>query len=566
MALAGLDPATTDSDAEDDTYSYWKDSSTLSEANIELASTWSSSCLNQHSRCGIDTNYTAPTRLIHVKGPHDLALEVSGGRILPYLTLSYKWGDSKKYLTLAENIADHGKKIPFEALPKTFQDAVRVTRRLGFEYLWIDALCIIHDSPEDLRKEISEMGSIYQASKITLFAEAGDDADAGLSVSRDPRSSKPCILDLRATLDSDTLEASRYACYDPFSELEFPPAPASIYQRGWVLQEEVLAQRLLKFGARQIKWECQHGAFWESLPDEDDGSATLNSTHSELRSWMYDRQVPKDLDGREGREMFMRWGELVENYCKRSLTYVNDVLPAIAGIASVFSRNNQLSYINGLWKEEFPLGLLWNVDDGHETDASHRARPKVVDITDAPSWTWLSKWGEPIEFQHEQLSREHRTVMIDQLGHPHDNIDDTNRSRDRTPSDQFINLQAVDARPLPLRGHLIKGDVQLGSWSPRLPTAWGRCVTTHDTRENIGLFFPDSDPFKEPILEITCCLCILSETVGVGFFTYWWLALASTSQPDVYRRVGMGRGTNNDKTQGLRSLWEAEGKATFTLV
>ena len=156
--------------------------------------------------------------------------------------------------------------------------------------------------------------------------------------------------------------------------------------------------------------------------------------------------------------------------------------------------------------------------------------------------------------------------MIDQLGHPHADIDDTDHSRDQTPSDQFINFQAVDARPLPLRGHLIKGDVQLGSWSSKLPTAWGRRVTTHDTRENMGLFFPDSDPFKEPILEITCCLCILSETVGVGFFTYWWLALASTSRPDVYRRVGMGRGTNNDKTQGLRSLWEAEGKATFTLV
>ena len=33
--------------------------------------------------------------------------------------------------------------IPFEDLPATFQDAVTVTRRLGYQYLWIGSLCII---------------------------------------------------------------------------------------------------------------------------------------------------------------------------------------------------------------------------------------------------------------------------------------------------------------------------------------------------------------------------------------------------------------------------------------
>lgn len=30
-----------------------------------------------------------------------------------------------------------------DSLPKTMQDAIKLTRLLGFAYLWIDALCIL---------------------------------------------------------------------------------------------------------------------------------------------------------------------------------------------------------------------------------------------------------------------------------------------------------------------------------------------------------------------------------------------------------------------------------------
>lgn len=46
-------------------------------------------------------------------------------------------------------------------LPKSFQDAVSVTRKFGVRYLWIDALCILQDSVEDWRQEAVVMGKIY---------------------------------------------------------------------------------------------------------------------------------------------------------------------------------------------------------------------------------------------------------------------------------------------------------------------------------------------------------------------------------------------------------------------
>jgi hypothetical protein len=43
--------------------------------------------------------------------------------------------------------------IPFVELPKTFQDAIVVTRGLGIKYIWIDSLCICRDDKADWERE-----------------------------------------------------------------------------------------------------------------------------------------------------------------------------------------------------------------------------------------------------------------------------------------------------------------------------------------------------------------------------------------------------------------------------
>ena len=65
---------------------------------------------------------------------------------MKYIALSHYWGQTK-ILILEEHILEtitYG--IDWLRLPRTFQDAMIVTRRLGFRYLWIDSLCIIQDS------------------------------------------------------------------------------------------------------------------------------------------------------------------------------------------------------------------------------------------------------------------------------------------------------------------------------------------------------------------------------------------------------------------------------------
>jgi hypothetical protein len=58
------------------------------------------------------------------------------------------------------------------SLPKTFQDAICVTRRLGIKYLRIDALCIIQDSEEDWRREASLMERVYAEAYLNIAATA----------------------------------------------------------------------------------------------------------------------------------------------------------------------------------------------------------------------------------------------------------------------------------------------------------------------------------------------------------------------------------------------------------
>lgn len=57
-----------------------------------------------------------------------------------YTALSYCWGIRNPIRTTKASIGEFKQKISLENLPKTMKDAVTVTKCLGINYLWIDAL------------------------------------------------------------------------------------------------------------------------------------------------------------------------------------------------------------------------------------------------------------------------------------------------------------------------------------------------------------------------------------------------------------------------------------------
>ena len=85
-----------------------------------------------------------------------------------YLTLSYCWGRSKPYLTTTSKVLASMESIAIDSLPQTLKDAISSTRMLGCRYIWIDALCIIQDDPEDWQREAANMCSMYENAVLSL--------------------------------------------------------------------------------------------------------------------------------------------------------------------------------------------------------------------------------------------------------------------------------------------------------------------------------------------------------------------------------------------------------------
>jgi hypothetical protein len=63
------------------------------------------------------------------------------------------------------------------SLPATVRDAVIICRHLEIKFLWVDALCIIQDSPnaEDWTRESAAMDQIYGNAFFTLAAAGAPD-------------------------------------------------------------------------------------------------------------------------------------------------------------------------------------------------------------------------------------------------------------------------------------------------------------------------------------------------------------------------------------------------------
>jgi hypothetical protein len=69
--------------------------------------------------------------------------------------------------------------FPIQNLPTTLRDAITICRNLNFQYLWIDALCIIQDSllGEDW---VIEFGKMYGNAALTIAASGAQDTSEGV--------------------------------------------------------------------------------------------------------------------------------------------------------------------------------------------------------------------------------------------------------------------------------------------------------------------------------------------------------------------------------------------------
>jgi hypothetical protein len=85
---------------------------------------------------------------------------------MPYVTLSHCWGFIPIFTLKSTSYHELKSGFQISLLSKTFQDAIAVTRALGYEFIWIDSLCIIQDSKDDWNLEAPQMQSIYRGAVL----------------------------------------------------------------------------------------------------------------------------------------------------------------------------------------------------------------------------------------------------------------------------------------------------------------------------------------------------------------------------------------------------------------
>lgn len=106
--------------------------------DMVLARTWITYCQHRHKPlCSRAGGKVAGLHLID----YDSLKVVPAPKQAPYVALSYVWGRSpsaKLVLRLDGTTTIGG----ISSLPVTVADAVRVTTKLGFRYLWVDLYCI----------------------------------------------------------------------------------------------------------------------------------------------------------------------------------------------------------------------------------------------------------------------------------------------------------------------------------------------------------------------------------------------------------------------------------------
>ncbi|EQB53798.1 hypothetical protein CGLO_06457 [Colletotrichum gloeosporioides Cg-14] len=332
-----------------------------------------------------------------------------------YACLSYVWGKGSQtqYTTSTRDRLEAPQGLQKADLPQTITDAIRVTKEAGLRYLWVDALCILRDEPEDKAKIISKMGLIYGGSTMTIVATTNVDPHdglAGMGTAHRP------VAQNTAKIQGMTLAVGLHDPRRPISDIE-----SSVWDsRAWTFQERALSKRSVHFTRSQMVFKCVHGAVMleENVPTLD--PAFQHSTiedgvhpdllvlvwcHTSLRRFKnkgftlreadqvmmmsedidLDKMDPEErakiapvfnitvddappdfmntLGNTKGSTPWDLYRRAVYDYTKRKLSWESDAVVAFSGVEHIIRRGTNTKFWYGLPSFAFEQALLWQVGE-----------------------------------------------------------------------------------------------------------------------------------------------------------------------------------------------------------
>ncbi|KAF2649660.1 HET-domain-containing protein [Lophiostoma macrostomum CBS 122681] len=309
---------------------------------------------------------------------------------------SHSWHDKARRV-LHPKTAAHSGNDENSAIVKIIQSVLRFSAfPFNLAYSYVQAVLYDPKRPPSPQPELSPVG------------QEPHPMDVSISNLRDNESSnrnlRRCII-LDVSLWKDLVDE------------------APVNKRGWVLQERLLAPRVLHFcGASdgtsgQVAWECTECNAAEGYPS---GVPNFQLTSD---GTLFESRTLKGLgehDGKRLREMrlkgfpdpvphlrpqiyaFELWRRMVEVYSRTAISQSEDKLIALSGIARLMSAKigsndkHPARYCAGLWRPLLESQLLWKTEpvfqEGRNVDLQgdfyhETTRPRQYR---APSFSWAS--------------------------------------------------------------------------------------------------------------------------------------------------------------------------------
>ncbi|KAH6843201.1 hypothetical protein B0I37DRAFT_330891 [Chaetomium sp. MPI-CAGE-AT-0009] len=364
---------------------------TDSSLHMKLLSLWISACDRDHI-CSQRASDFFPTRVIDVGEPAPeqhppdsiVRLVYQTSDIKPsnrYVALSHRWGPPP-----AGHHHHHHQQQPqppqqerkartilLSRLPRTFRDAVTVTRELGVRYLWIDSLCIVQDDPHDWHRESQMMERVYTSAYCTLAAiRAGSPEDGFLGPVGGREGERGRERDMVVVGDGGAGDEI-YVC-EMLDDFDEHVGRSELQRRGWVLQERALSRRTIHFTEKQTYWECGRGV----------------RLYSEQAAFLGDSNFPRYGDARsKGKRIKLIQG-LYEQYSAMQLTYAKDRPAAIRGLEARLVQTIGGPGGYGVFRRHMHRYLLWKRQGEVGLERIDNFPPDER----VPSWSWMAYAGE----------------------------------------------------------------------------------------------------------------------------------------------------------------------------
>lgn len=301
-----------------------------------------------------------PERLIDVTGKDArLVLHHELDAVPRYAALSYCWGppeDARTQVMLTrDSIARRQSGISVSEMTAVLRDAKKITQALDIPYLWMDALCIMQGPQEqsDWERQCRQMDRIYGCAEVTLCAASSKSCTegfldlAGAEIRLPFQSARDFHIRgffyLRQVLEGETerLFAERHydANYTPWAT------------RGWVFQERILSNAKIVFAPSNLHFTC---------PSEYHMKNSSESIREVPNRYFHASNMYASGVESSKQSAYDNWHRVLKSYSlSQYLTRPSDLLPAISGLASIFHRHIDDTYLAGHWLGSIHYSLLW---------------------------------------------------------------------------------------------------------------------------------------------------------------------------------------------------------------